>query len=57
MILRFQAMRGEQKKSSKSNMEIIHVANSDRVVYWRKVHCCVNILAQEYPSWILIQLS
>jgi hypothetical protein len=28
----------------------MHAANSYRGAYWRKVHCCVNILAQEYPS-------
>jgi hypothetical protein len=28
----------------------MHAANSYRIAYWRKVHCCVNILAQDYPS-------
>jgi hypothetical protein len=46
--------RRTEKKSAKSNLEIIHAANSDRVAYWSKEHCCVNILAQEYPSLMLI---
>ncbi len=28
----------------------MHASNPYRVAYWRKVHCCVNILAQKYPS-------
>jgi hypothetical protein len=28
----------------------MHAAKSYQGAYWRKVHCCVNILAQEYPS-------
>jgi hypothetical protein len=32
-------MRGDKKKkSAKSNLEIIHAANLDRVAYWRNEH-------------------
>ena len=50
-------MRGEQqKKSAKQNLEIIDAANLHRIAYWRRVHRFVNILAQEYQSFIIIIL-
>jgi hypothetical protein len=40
-------MRGEQKKkSAKQNLKIIEVANLDPIAYWRKMHRCINMLAQ-----------
>jgi hypothetical protein len=44
-------MRGEQKKNPINKIwKVCTQQNPYRVAYWRKVHCCVNILAQEYPS-------
>jgi hypothetical protein len=40
-------MRGKQKKNPQKNLKINDAADSHRIAYWRKVHRCVNILAQE----------
>ncbi len=48
ITLRYEAMRGKQKKNPRNKtIKINDAANSYRVAYWRKVHRCVNILAQE----------
>jgi hypothetical protein len=49
-------MRLEQRKkvTEIKNLEIIYTANSNRMTYWRKLHRAANILAQGYPTLILL---